>query len=109
MLKKMEYEATNHGKTARRVLKNPMTSTEITGVEEELIHCFGSTLKVLSSGDYISFDNFSMCYMTTAEMFIGLFHWFHMPPKIYNNLHHRSTQERTYFPFVRCPTKILKR
>ena len=70
---------TNDGNTARRFFKNAETSSEITGVNLELIKRFGTILAALNCGLPINVTKFSLYAEETANIYLTIYSWYYMP------------------------------
>lgn len=79
---------TNDGNTARRFFNDPSLSSQITGIDEDLIRRFSTILKAINSGYDIQVDNFEAYCLTAAEKFISLYGWYYMPPSVHKVLIH---------------------
>lgn len=79
---------TNDGNTSRRFFKDPAITSEITGVNKDLIHRFGIILDTLNSGaaiDPLKFENYCR---KTASLYVDLYKWYYMPNTVHKILWH---------------------
>lgn len=74
---------TNDGNTARRFFKNCEKSSEITGVNLNLIKRFGTILKSMASGYEININAFQQYTMDTAKLYVKLYPWYYMPASVH--------------------------
>lgn len=79
---------TNDGNTARRFFQNSMVSSDITGVDEELIERFNVILQVLASSFEIKHPAFEDYTLNTAKLYIRLYGWYPMPVTVHKILIH---------------------
>lgn len=84
------FGSTNDGNTARRFFENPSKSSEITGVNQELISRFRVILLTISSGYDIKIDSFRTYCHDTAKRFVELYPWYNMPTSVHKILLHSS-------------------
>lgn len=85
---KQGFGSTNDGNTARRFFQNPQKSSEITGVDLNLIHNFAIILRVLSSGYHINVSEFEHLLTQTRELYLQLYSWYYMPSSVHKVLVH---------------------
>lgn len=85
---KQGYGSTNDGNTARRFFEDCDKSSEITGVDKQLIYRFSVVLQTLSSGYDINVKSFKTYALETAKLFVNLYPWFYMPASIHKILIH---------------------
>lgn len=78
----------NDGNTARKFFENPSLSSEITGVDKELIIRFSNILSVISCGHYIKEDIFKIYCVETAHLAISLYGWYKMSATVHKLLLH---------------------
>lgn len=64
---------TNDGNTACRFFKDPVTSSEITGIDIRLIKRFATILQTLSSGFEINRTQFQIYALDTAKLYVELY------------------------------------
>lgn len=82
---------TNDGNTSRRFFKDPAITSEITGVNKDLIHRFGIILDTINSGaaiDPLKFENYCR---ETASLYVELYKWYYMPNTVHKILWHGGT------------------
>lgn len=82
------HGTTNNGNTARKFFKYAFQSSEITGINLELITRFGNILSCIASGYKINTNAFENYGIETARIFIKLYPWFYMPPSVHKILIH---------------------
>ncbi|CAH1962447.1 unnamed protein product, partial [Acanthoscelides obtectus] len=73
------YSSSNDGNTARIFFHNPQTSSDITGVDRELIEKFAIILGVLASGCAIDMEKFASLLEEARNLYIHLYKWYTMP------------------------------
>ena len=73
----------NDGNTARRASRDPKTSSEITGVDEEAVKWVAVVLNALQSLEQVDSERFGKYAMETAEMLVHHYPWFYMPASIH--------------------------
>lgn len=79
---------TNDGNTARRFFANPSLSSEITGIDEEVITRFGVILRTLSCGYGIDVRAFEEYALETAKLYVAKYPWYYMPTSVHKILLH---------------------
>ncbi|KAJ4436853.1 hypothetical protein ANN_16985 [Periplaneta americana] len=79
---------TNDGNTSRRFFENSKKSSEITGVDEALIHRFSVILGVMSSGYSLNIGAFKKYALDTADLYVKLYGWYYMPATVHKILIH---------------------
>lgn len=82
------YGNTNTGNVARRFFKNYIKSSEITGIDVNLITKFHIILQCLSSGFNIDVPKFKMYCLETAKLFVLLYPWYYMSTSVHKILIH---------------------
>lgn len=85
---KQGYGSTNDGNTARRFFDNYKKSSEITGVDQDLIYKFSILLQALSCGFDININSFRNYALETAKYFVHLYPWFYLPASVHKILIH---------------------
>lgn len=85
---KQGFGSSNDGNTARRFFANPALTSEITGVDKELIECFGLVLRILSSGLKINVDAFKILLKDTLNLYLNLYNWYYLPSSVHKVLVH---------------------
>ncbi|KAJ4425626.1 hypothetical protein ANN_27822 [Periplaneta americana] len=85
---KQGYGSSNDGNTARRFFENSAVSSEITGVDEEIITRFRVILQTLLSGYAIDVDNFQVYTLETARKYVNRYPWYYMPTTVHKILIH---------------------
>lgn len=78
----------NDGNTARRFFSNPETSSEITGVDLELIKRLRNILISISCSEQIDPEKFRVYCIETADLYVKLYPWYHMPTAMHRILIH---------------------
>ncbi|XP_071643031.1 uncharacterized protein [Temnothorax longispinosus] len=79
---------TNDGNTARRFFEDPITSSNITGIDIRLIEQFAVILKTLSSGFEINSEAFGLKALSAARLYVELYDWYFMPASVHKFLIH---------------------
>ncbi|XP_046392286.1 uncharacterized protein LOC124160477 [Ischnura elegans] len=87
---KQSYGTSNDGNTARRFFADAKLSAEITGIDKNLINRFAVILKTLASGLEINDALFKEYCYSTADLYVKLYAWYHMPPVVHKLLIHGS-------------------
>lgn len=82
------YGSTNDGNTARRFFNNPEMSSEITGINEDLIRRFSLILRVIASGCKIDTIKFKGLLTETRQLYLELYNWYYMPSTVHKVLVH---------------------
>lgn len=82
------FGTTNDGNTARRFFLDYKTSSRITGIDENLIFRFSIILQAISSGKQINIEKFRNYCKETAEIYVQLYSWYHMPVSVHKLLMH---------------------
>ena len=80
--------STNDGNTARGAYSQEELLAEITNVDQDLIHRFAVILQTLASGHSISVSRFEDYCSATAELYVSLYMWYHMPVSLHKVLIH---------------------
>lgn len=70
---------TNDGNTSRRFFKDPKLSSEVTGLDENLINRFRVILIALSSGLDVDTKKFQEFAYQTADLYKSQYDWYKMP------------------------------
>lgn len=84
------YGSSNDGNTARKFFANPNTSSEITGIDSELIGNFATILRILSSGRKVDLYKYKQLVFRTKERYLKLYSWYYMPVTVHKLLLHSS-------------------
>lgn len=82
------YGTSNDGNTARRFFADPKLSSEITGIEEQLIFKIGLILKIIASGKNINIDKFELLTKQARDLYIEHYNWYYMPSTLHKLLVH---------------------
>lgn len=85
---KQGFGTTNDGNTARRFFKDYERSSEITGVNSDLIKRFAVILQAISSGRNVDIERFRMYCRETAELYVRDYSWYYMPSSVHKLLVH---------------------
>lgn len=85
---KQGFGNTNDGNTARAFFSNAKVTSEITGVDQDIIERFGNILGALSSGFEIDPDAYENYCMELAAKCFELYGWYVMPPTVHKVLFH---------------------
>lgn len=78
----------NDGNTARRFFENYHCTSEITGVDEDLIKRLYIILQTLASGLSVNPEKFGEYTRTTAQLYLTKYPWFYMPSSVHKILIH---------------------
>ena len=87
---KQGFGNSNDGNTARRFFKHTALTSEITGLDENLINRFRVILQVLSSGHHINIAAFETYASETKMLYMNLYPWFPMTVTVHKILEHSS-------------------
>lgn len=82
------FGTSNDGNTARAFFYNYATTARITGLNENLIHRFGTILAAIASGYEIDTEKFNDYCVATREMYLSLYPWYNMPATVHKILVH---------------------
>ncbi|XP_030763922.1 uncharacterized protein LOC115888358 isoform X1 [Sitophilus oryzae] len=82
------YGSSNDGNTARCFFYNPELSSEILGIDKNLIVKFSIILRVLASGRPIKIENFKELLGETKQLYLDLYRWYYMPSSVHKVLEH---------------------
>ncbi|KAK4871438.1 hypothetical protein RN001_016456 [Aquatica leii] len=82
------YGSSNNGNTARRFFENAAVSSEITGIDIEVIKRFRTILRAMSSRYTIDLPRFQAYTLESAHLFVEKYSWYCMPPTIHKVLIH---------------------
>lgn len=87
---KQGYGSSNDGNTARRFFSNPVLTSQITGIDVELVRNLSIILRVLALGRFINIDKFRLLLRSTHELYLSLYGWYYMPSSLHKLLIHGS-------------------
>lgn len=79
---------TNNENTARKFFRNEETSSEITGVNLDLIKRFRVILECLNCGFELNLDKFEKNFKQTRELYLNEYPWYPMPVSVHKILFH---------------------
>jgi hypothetical protein len=79
--------------------ENPKTTSEITGLDENLLFRFSVILQTIASGVAIDTVNFDKYARETAEYYLSLYDWYKMPITEHKILIHGSAIGRVILKF----------
>ncbi|CAH1963231.1 unnamed protein product [Acanthoscelides obtectus] len=82
------YGSSNDGNTARIFFHNPQTSSDITGVDRELIENIAIILGVLASGCAIDMEKYASLLEEARNLYIHLYKWYNIPNTVHKVLVH---------------------
>jgi hypothetical protein len=82
------YGNTNDGNTSRRFFSHPEITSDITGINVDLIKRFSTILEVITCGAAIDPEKFGVYAYDTAKLFVNLYGWHYMPVTVYKVLLH---------------------
>lgn len=80
----------NDGNTARRFFRNSKQSSDITGINEELIRRFCVILETIASGYDINLEAFRLYTAETKTLYMELYPWYFMPVTVHKILVHST-------------------
>ena len=78
----------NTGNVARKAFQDEAAFSEITGVDQELIHRIHVLLIVINMDLPISEDKFKAYALATAERWVSLYDWYYMPVTLHQLFFH---------------------
>ena len=78
---KVNFGNTNDGNTSRRFFEDPKLTSEITGVNYDLIYRLKVILETISSGHMIDTEKYDQYALETARLYIELYPWHPMTPQ----------------------------
>lgn len=78
----------NDGNTARRFFRDPKLTSQITGVDIELIGRFAIILQTLACGIKIDSVKFKQYAKETVHIYLRSYDWFYMPSSVHKILIH---------------------
>ena len=84
------FGSTNDGNTARRFFENTELSSEVTGIDQEVIYRQKVILQTLSSTFHIKTDLFRTYCLETARLLIAKYPWYNMPTTVHKILFHSA-------------------
>lgn len=90
-LPKAGFGNSNDGNSSRRFFENPQLSSEITGIDFNLIYRFKVILEAISSGHEINIEKFTKYTADTAKLYVDLYSWCPMTPTMHKILIHGTT------------------
>lgn len=80
----------NDGNTARKFFLNSTISSEITGINKDVIDRCCHLLQCLSSGYKINSDKFKIYALDTAKILVSKYSWYNLPASVHKVLIHGS-------------------
>lgn len=88
---KQSYGNSNDGNTARRFFENSVISSEITGININLINRCHVILQAISCGHSINVKQFQAYTSETANLYVNLYQWYPMSTTMHKILMHSAT------------------
>lgn len=85
---KPNFGTSNDGNTARKFFKNYEKSSEITGLNKDLIYNLGIILKTVASGKFVDIENFRKLTEETRTIYLENYSWFYMSSTLHKLLIH---------------------
>lgn len=82
------YGTTNDGNTSRRFFEDSKMTSEITGLNKNLIERFRVILITMSCGLDVDTPKFQEYAYQTADLYKSLYDWYKMPPSVHKILFH---------------------
>lgn len=82
--------SSNDGNIARKFFGNTALSSEITGIDERLIHKCATILQAIGSGYNINAEKFNNYALDTANDLITAYPWYYLPATVHKVLIHGS-------------------
>lgn len=80
----------NDGNTARKFFDNPGTSSDVTGIDKNLLERCATILQALGSGYNINAAKFGQFAIETARQIIQTYPWYYLPASVHKVLVHGS-------------------
>ncbi|GBP18914.1 hypothetical protein EVAR_20446_1 [Eumeta japonica] len=87
---KANFGNTNDGNTSRRFFEDPKLSSDITGINYELIYRLRVILETISSGYDLNIEKYEEYAEETACLYVKLYPWHPMTPTLHKVLVHGS-------------------
>lgn len=87
---KANFGNTNDGNTSRRFFEDPKLSSDITGIDYELIYRLKVILETISCGFEINLEKYEKYAEETACLYVKLYPWHPMTPTLHKVLVHGS-------------------
>lgn len=84
------YGSTNDGNSARRFFKNSFITSQIMGINHELIENLSIILQTISSGHVIDIEKFKSFYLETKNIYLKLYSWYFMSVTLHKLFFHSS-------------------
>lgn len=85
---KVGFGNTNDGNTARKFFADPILSSKLTGIDQNLIYRCNVILRTLNCNYQINSSRFGQYAYETAQMYVNLYEWYPMPPTVHKILMH---------------------
>lgn len=85
------FGTSNDGNTARAFFYNYATTAQITNIDENLIHRFGTILAAITSGYEINTEKFQEFCHETRVIYVNLYAWYNMPATVHKILVHGAS------------------
>lgn len=82
--------SSNDGNVARKFFSNPRLASEITGVNENLIHRCATLVQAMASGYKIDAYKFNEYPLDTSKELIKKYPWYYLPATVHKVLFHVS-------------------
>ncbi|GBP70310.1 hypothetical protein EVAR_52329_1 [Eumeta japonica] len=82
-MSKANFGNTNDGNTSRRFFEDPKLSSDITGIDYELIYRLRVILETISSGYEINLEKYEKYAEETACLYVKLYPWHPMTPTLH--------------------------
>ncbi|KAG5863304.1 hypothetical protein JTB14_034561 [Gonioctena quinquepunctata] len=82
------FGTTNDGNTVRRFSEDPVLTSNITGVDEQLIRRFGTIPISIASEFSINLREFDEYCSETADFCVKNYGWYYMPQSVHKVLIH---------------------
>lgn len=85
---KVNLGNTNDGNTARKFFSDPVLTSNITGLDQNLLYRCSVILKTLNSNYHIDSIKFDQYAYETAVLYVQLYGWYPMPPTVHKIFMH---------------------
>lgn len=75
--------SSNDGNVTRKFFSNPKLASDITGIDENLIHRCATILQAIASGYKINANKFNEYALETAKQLIKKYSWYYLPATVH--------------------------
>lgn len=92
------FGLSNDGNTARRFFENIQITSEITGLDSEVIERFSNIMAAISCNRIVPYTKFETYSMKTAELFLKTYPTFTFSPTVHKILYHGADYIQSFTP-----------